>query len=96
MERIKQALERARAERETGANAAVAIPPTRDNERPSRSFRPPYAQVKVAYSQTATLEVDEGRLREHRIVAMAQHDPAAAAYKVLRTHVLQRMRANAW
>ena len=27
---------------------------------------------------------------------MADHDPAAAAYKVLRTHVLQRMRVNGW
>ena len=27
---------------------------------------------------------------------MADHDPAAMAYKVLRTHVLQRMRANGW
>lgn len=27
---------------------------------------------------------------------MAAHDPAAMAYKVLRTHVLQRMRANGW
>lgn len=27
---------------------------------------------------------------------MADHDPAATAYKVLRTHVLQRMRANHW
>jgi len=27
---------------------------------------------------------------------MADHDPAATAYKVLGTHVLQRMRANGW
>ncbi len=97
MERIKQALDRARAEREAGANPVVAAaPPARDNERRSRGFRPPLAEVKVAYNRTATVEVDEGRLREHRIVAMVEHDPAAAAYKVLRTHVLQRMRINGW
>ena len=98
MERLKKALERAHAERATGASPAVATQPpsTRDNERPSRSFRLPSAQVKAVSNQTATVEVDEGRLREHRIVAMAEHDPAAAAYKVLRTHVLQRMRVNGW
>ncbi len=98
MERLTQAMDRARAEREAGATPAVVAPSplTRDNARSSGGFRPPSVQAKVAYSQTTSVEVDEGRLRERRIVAMAAHDPAATAYKVLRTHVMQRMRANGW
>ncbi|MBK1706363.1 CpsD/CapB family tyrosine-protein kinase [Halochromatium glycolicum] len=40
--------------------------------------------------------VSAERLLENRIVAMADRNPAAIAYKVLRTHVLQQMRANNW
>jgi capsular exopolysaccharide synthesis family protein len=44
----------------------------------------------------AAVPVAAERLVAKRIVAMADDDPAATAYKVLRTHVLQRMRANGW
>lgn len=45
---------------------------------------------------TREAPVSAERLIEKRIVAMSDRDPAAMAYKVLRTHVLQRMRANNW
>lgn len=50
----------------------------------------------IDYSQTLVAKADADRLLEHRIVAMADNHPIATAYKVLRTHVLQRMRANHW
>lgn len=47
-------------------------------------------------SGTRVEPVAAERLLEKRIVAMSGRDSAATAYKVLRTHVLQRMRANNW
>jgi capsular exopolysaccharide synthesis family protein len=100
MERIKQALERARSERlgaeetpfRTDHEAPVA------QELPSIRRLPPNQQpaVTVEYQQTTVAEANRARLQDQRIVATAEHDPAAAAYKVLRTHVLQRMRVNRW
>lgn len=45
---------------------------------------------------TRTVPVSAARLIDKRIVTMSDRDPAAMAYKVMRTHVLQRMRANNW
>lgn len=98
MERIKQALERARAEREALV-AAVPAAATREAtgvRRPLRQTRPPLSEVKVAYTKTTTVPVDAVRLREQRIIVTEEHDPVADAYKLLRTRVLQRMRANGW
>ena len=99
MERIKQALERARAERESaelaGPAPAVVTAPA-SARRPLRQTRPPAAEAKVAYTTTTTIPVDAEALREKRIVLTEEHDSVADAYKVLRTHVLQRMRTNGW
>ena len=98
MERIQQALERARAEREAGGlpnSSALASSPEALG-RPLRQTRPPVADVKVAYTGTATIPVDPVRLRERRIFVTEEPDHVADAYKVLRTHILQRMRANRW
>ena len=98
MERIKQALERARLERIDGAGATVSPLNPAAAESPQARSVPvgKSAAVSINYSQTAVQNADLKRLQDHRVVAMADHDPAAAAYKVLRTHVLQRMRVKGW
>lgn len=98
MERIKQALERARAERDAvvGDDGGVLGPLLGELGRRRRQTRPPAAELKISYTRTATVPVDPGRLREKRIILTEEHDIVADAYKVLRTHVLQRMRANGW
>ena len=98
MERIQQALERARAEREAGTlpNSPALASSPETLGRPLRQTRPPVAEVQVAYTGTATIPVDPVRLRERRIFVTEEYDLAADAYKVLRTHILQRMRANGW
>lgn len=98
MERIKQALERARAER--GAAPGQSEPPPSTSQEaatpPERKARSGESGITVAYTRTTSISLDVKRLRERRIIATAEHDPVAEAYKVLRTHVLQRMRANGW
>lgn len=69
------------------ADQTTTLPPTRKGSAEN---------IVSDYTQTAVASADPGRMLEHRIVAMAENEPAATAYKVLRTHVLQRMRTNGW
>jgi capsular exopolysaccharide synthesis family protein len=98
MERLKQALERARAERPADGGAAAVAPlreaPERRAIEREEAVKPPDATVRPIHPRLVPANTE--RLLANRIVAMAEHDPAATAYKVLRTHVLQRMRANGW
>jgi capsular exopolysaccharide synthesis family protein len=99
MERIKQALERARRERESApppdgdarAAAAAAQP-----ARPSRPAPPPAVESRIDYTQTRVIPAQDEHLRRHRVVAGLHDDAIAGAYKVLRTAIVQRMRANGW
>lgn len=52
--------------------------------------------MPLHYTQTRVVPVDEALLRQKRVLTRAQTDEVASAYKVLRTQVLQRLRANQW
>ena len=86
MERIKQALEMARQERETRQDNAPAPAP-----EPSRA-----ATGKVEYSQTRSISVEDAVLRENRIVTGLEPGPFTDACNLLRTQVLQRFKENNW
>ena len=102
MERIKQALERARTERAAavaiGSPAAALNPASR--QRRLGEVRLPVAAFtdkgEINYARTRIIPVDAQRLRERRIILTLEQHAVADAYKVLRTHVLQRMRTNGW
>ena len=94
MERIKQALERARAERE-GQPAPVPV------DNPAAAPKPvpasPQTPVEqVTYSQTRHIEVSNRELREKRVVTGFEPCAFTDAYKMLRTQVLQRLNENDW
>ena len=94
MEKIKQALERARQERTTSSE-----PEQRREEKPTGgrdSARSTPLETRIEYSKTRTIEASVERLREKRIIVGQKNDAISDAYKFLRTHVLQRMRANGW
>lgn len=111
MERIKQALEKARRERESQhtdsastAQSSVSSPPNLPKERPAPAGTQSAASREddnrpggraITYTQTKTLEFSLDSLLARRVVAVAD-TPLSAAYKVLRTQVLQRMRLNEW
>ena len=82
MERIKEALERARQER---GNA----PP------PSRPAAPARA-AEISYTQTRTTQIPNGVLRNRRVIAAMPDSAFADSYKLLRTQVLQRLNENDW
>jgi len=51
---------------------------------------------EITYSQTRTVTLYPGWLRQNRILTGDPSDEAARAYKVLRTQVSQRMRQQGW
>jgi protein-tyrosine kinase len=87
MERIKQALEKARQERalRQGGSAAVTsarVPGARGGDIPT--------------AQTLSIELDDAVLRENRIITGLEPGPFTEAYNILRTQVLQRFKENNW
>ena len=85
MERIKQALERARAERQ-GQPASI---PTR--ETPAH-----VPAEEITYSQTRNVDVSKITLRKNRVITGFEPCEFTDAYKMLRTQVLQRLDENNW
>ena len=84
MERIKQALERAREQRQAGGTAV---------EKPHLISEKP---ASIQYTQTQVAAVSAAHLHDHRIINPAERDDFVDAYKILRTQVLQRMKENNW
>ena len=89
MERIKQALEKARQEQ--GAQPAATINQPSTGE-PGQTT----ASGPIVYSQTRTTKARPEILARHRIIADQSPSPAATAYNMLRTQVLQRIVAKGW
>lgn len=84
MERIKEALERARQERQQSGNAFGSTPAERGRTEPAQ----------ISYTQTRHVEVSDEFLRERRVIAGCEPDSFTDAYGILRTQVLQRLREN--
>lgn len=88
MERIKQALERARQEREAAGVVEPVLNPAAPVAMPTE---------QITYSRTRTIQVSPEVLRRNRVLsALDVTDPATTSYKLLRTQVLQRMKENGW
>jgi protein-tyrosine kinase len=85
MERIKQALDKARQEREIRQAG---------NPAPATTARPETGTV--VYDQTREITLDDNVLRENRILTGLEPGPFTDAYNLLRTQVLQRFKENHW
>lgn len=83
MERIKQALEKAREERIKAGGASDFA-----------SGTTPAGQIM--YTHTRTEEVPASFLREMRVITAIETGEFTDSYKILRTQVLQRLRENQW
>jgi capsular exopolysaccharide synthesis family protein len=96
MEKVHQALEKARREREAALHAAGGTPPRRDPEPPEA---PPAgtingAPASLGYSRTRVLPISPSRLRRQRIVASGGRGPAVDAFRMLRTRVAMALDAR--
>ncbi len=67
-------------------------------ERPRRfwSESAPRLPTAIQYTQTKTFSPDTSWLKSNRIVDVSGSDAAAAAFRILRTQVLQRMLEHDW
>jgi len=86
MERIKEALEKARQERQIRQGGDTVTSPgtlRQDAGEPGASL-------------TQTISVDDAVLRENRIVTGLEPGPFTDANNLLRTQVLQRFKENNW
>ena len=91
MERIKEALERARKERGNSGAWSSAGSVLEINSRAAAG-----AVDQIVYTHTRTLQLSPPLLRENRIIIGAETSAVADAYKILRTQVLQRMQERNW
>ena len=91
MDRIRKALDLAREQRfDSRPKYTTAVPPPVEQTPPVR-----YA-TSIVYSQTQVFQPDPVILEAHRIINPAGTDPAAGAFRMLRTQVLQRMGEHNW
>lgn len=86
MERIKQALERARSERQKAGGIYTPA------ERTSAIG----AAGPITYTRTRTIDVPTDLLRDKRIIIGLEQNAFTDAYRILRTQVLQRLREKNW
>lgn len=104
MERIKLAIEKAKAGLQDSADSAIspirADPPTARKEKPAlrvtERAAPASAPIAVQYTETTVVPLDENHLASKRVVAHQKTHPAAWSFDVLRTQVLQKMDENGW
>ncbi len=92
MERIKQALERAKSENKQKPSFRGQQPAASDANAGSVSA----FNEKVQYSDTAVIEIDKKLLKKNYILPETNGDEAATAYKILRTQIEHRLTANGW
>ena len=106
MERYRQAMERARRERELAearrddaAFFGVDRPPAAAGIRPmpGEPARTPAQQLPASqYTQTRVVPIDPHKLRTRCVITGVGGDPFADAYRMLRTRLLRPMRQNGW
>jgi capsular exopolysaccharide synthesis family protein len=90
MEKIKKALERARTQKH-----ATTIEPHLTLKR-DQSSEANNGLEKIVYTRTKSIEVSQELLRKGRIFSGNSNGHISDQYKVLRTHVLQRLKSNNW
>jgi protein-tyrosine kinase len=99
LDRIRKALDLARLERAEPADITRAdrgpapVTEIAAETRPGAVQNPPKS---IVYHRTRVFTPLPAVLEANRVVSPGSEDPAAAAFRMLRTQVLQRMDANGW
>jgi protein-tyrosine kinase len=87
MEKIKQAIEKAR--QQGGEKAEV--------QRPAAVSPAPTSEIAdISYRQTRIVKLNSRHLEKHRIVALNKSDLSSVSFDLLRTQVLQKMEEQGW
>jgi len=101
MERIKQALEQARRDRQDVGLVSRPLGDAGGARKRELSARRPDVPVQADigsfdYGQTKNVEISNAVRNRQRLVASIPGHPLQDVYRMLRTRVLQDMRANNW
>jgi len=99
MDRIRKALDLARQERDRSFDPEAtvhAIDLEAKGHPTSESRAAPSLPTRIVYTNTRIFTPDAGALESKRVVNPAGNDAAAAAFRMLRTQVIQRMDENGW
>jgi capsular exopolysaccharide synthesis family protein len=93
MERLKEAVEKARQQRDTLYDLAENTVTLNTSTTPK-----PATDVKqgITYTQTKKISVPKNIYEKKRIIAGYDDPTVIASYKLLRTQVLRRMKDNSW
>jgi protein-tyrosine kinase len=99
MERIKEAIEKARGQNVVPARTphAAVVRDVQAHPEPSPELTPMVGgDTDIRYRQTKVVELNPVHLESRRIVAHEKSNPASWAFDLLRTQVLQKMDENGW
>jgi len=111
MERIQEAIEKARRERQgnIGSTKDSVVESASEDLSLDNDARNPISEpvleknssdnntsIRVKYSQTRTVKLDDDELKDRRIVAGFAHDKRSEPYRQLRGQILNKFRKNNW
>jgi len=111
MERIQEAIEKARRERQgnigsgqgsVGESAEGSLSSGEKNQAPieqpiqQKKSSDSSSSIRVNYSQTRTVKLEDDELKDRRIIAGFAHDKRSEPYRQLRGQILNKFRKNNW
>lgn len=97
MERIKQAVEKARQSRNQVREVSSQLSEMDISDVKPAVFTKALDINQIKYSSTKVVPADAEVFREKRVLANLREDsPVTSAFKMLRTRVLQKMKTNHW
>lgn len=97
MERIKQAVEKAKSQKLEKTGRYTKFQPENMDASPAPDIPQPSASLEeVNYSQTRVVKLHPDHLEKHRIFAFNKNDPTSVTFDLLRTQILQKMEENGW
>lgn len=94
MERIKEAIEKAKQQR--GGEPAKAYKPVVAGVNSAAADNVPDILEALSYEQTRVVNLESRHLERNRIVALNKSNQACWAIDLLRTKLLQKMDENGW
>lgn len=97
MERIKQAIEKVKAQQPGKASHAAQLRPGSQGALLTPRSSQAHGELgNISYKNTRTVRLRAEHLEKNRIVAINKNDPKGMPFDLLRTYVLQKMEENGW
>ncbi|TNE34629.1 MAG: protein tyrosine kinase, partial [Alphaproteobacteria bacterium] len=96
MERIKEAIAKAKQARDGGHQVSPTTPQEPKTQLATGSPDYDIEETPIVYNQTRVVELDFEHLEANRIITLDNEDPNSISFDILRTQVLAKMEANNW